>query len=113
MEDKPKHECCCGDHSSTVCPMVASCAMNEQAEKETCCEVSYEVINDSGVTNATSTVDILTLLLNCPQAPPDIGTALSTPTPRLMLSRLSPMTNEAQSFFRDQETYLFTRRLRI
>ncbi len=113
MEDKPKHVCCCGEHSSTVCPMVANCAMSEQLEQTSCCEVSYDIINDAGMMNAVSTVDCLTLLLNCPQPPPDIAVEFFTATPLPLLSRLSLIDDLSRFFYRDKETYLLTRRLRL
>lgn len=113
MADKPKHVCCCGEHSSAVCPMAAGCAMNEEIEKTTCCEVSYEILNDVGMMNSVTTVDCLTLLLNCPQPPPDIGIAPFIQLPLPMLSRLFAVADQAQIYSRDTETYLLTRRLRL
>jgi len=113
MEDKPKHVCCCGEHSSTICPMAANCAMSEQVDKTACCEVSYEIVNDAGMMNAVSTVDCLTLLLNCPQPPPDIGVEFFTETPLPLLSKLSLIDDQSRIFYRDKETYLLTRRLRL
>jgi len=113
MADKPKHVCCCGEHSSAVCPMVDSCAMHEKSIEKACCEISYEVMNDAGMMNSVSTVDYLTLLLDGPQPPPDIS-FVPTPAKALITSAtqsliiydpviLSPAT----------PTYLTTRRLRI
>jgi len=113
MEDKPKHVCCCGEHSSTVCPMAATCDMSEQLEKSSCCEVSYDILNDAGMINAASTVDCLTLLLNCPQPPPDISAGLFIQTPLPLLSQRSPVVDELLMFNGDKQTYLLTRRLRL
>jgi len=113
MEDKPKHVCCCGEHSSTVCPMAANCDMNEQLEKTSCCEVSYDIVNDAGMMNAASTVDCLTLLLNCPQPPPDISAELVTFKSFPLLSQLSPVVDESLLFNADKQTFFLTRRLRL
>ncbi len=113
MADKPKHVCCCGERSSAVCPMTAGCAMNAQIEKTACCEVSYDILNDAGMMNAVTTVDCLTLLLNCPQPPPDIGAAPFIPAHLPILSQLPPAADQSRIFNRDKETYLLTRRLRL
>lgn len=113
MADKPKHICCCGEHSSTVCPMATNCAMNEQVEKTACCEISYDILNDHGVMKTVSTAEGLTLLLNHSKPPPDIGFSPSIQSTFPLTSRFSPFTDESQASSPDSKTYLLTRRLRL
>ena len=113
MADKPKHVCCCGEHSSTVCPMADSCAMHEKAAETACCEVSYDIPLDAGMMNNVSTVDCLTLLLDGPQPPPDIGLTQFSLTPLPILSLQSTLVDEPLIFSRGEPTYLLTRRLRL
>lgn len=113
MSDKPQHVCCCGEHSSTVCPMVDSCAMHEKATDAACCEVNYEVINDSGVINNISPVDCLTLLLEAPQPPPDIGFIPFLDTSLPKFASLSRVFDEPLIINQVKPTYLLTHRLRI
>jgi len=87
--------------------------MSEQLEQTSCCEVSYDIINDAGMMNAVSTVDCLTLLLNCPHPPPDIAVEFLTVTPLPLLPRLSLIDDQSRGFYRDKDTYLLTRRLRL
>jgi len=113
MEGKPKQVCCCGEHDSAICPMADSCAMHENAQETSCCEVSYDTLNDIGMMNSASTADCLTLLLNGPQPPPVIDVQQFLPSPLPILSRLSPAANEPLIFSRGKQTYLLTRRLRL
>lgn len=113
MEGKPKQVCCCGEHDSAICPMADSCKMHEQSAEASCCEVSYDTLTDAAMMSSTSTVDMLTLLLDGPQPPPDIE---FPPLPSAPLQRLSQLTlafNEPLLFSRSKHTYLFTRRLRL
>ncbi|MFW5444449.1 MAG: hypothetical protein ACKE51_09110 [Methylococcaceae bacterium] len=112
MADKPKHVCCCGEHSAAVCPMLDSCAM-QQKSSATCCEVSYEVVNDAGMMNSVSTVDYLTLLLDGPQPPPDIGFVQFANIPSPTFASLLQVDDAPLIFSRTEATYLLTRRLRI
>ena len=113
MADKPKHVCCCGDQNIAVCPMADNCNMQEKLADTACCEVSYEVINEAGMINSASTVDQLTLLLDGPQPPPDIGLISSFVTPSQIFTLLSRTIDDPLIFHRNEPTYLLTRRIRI
>jgi len=87
--------------------------MNKQAKEQSCCEVSYDMINDAGMTHSASSLDSLSSLLNAPQAPPDL---VFTPVIQHSLANLSWHSfseNTHPAFARHKETYLVTRRLRL
>jgi len=113
MADKPKHTCCCEDNQSNICPMLNSCSMNEQAKEQSCCEISYDILNDTGITYSASTLDSLSSLLNAPQAPPDFIFTPIIPKPLPIVSWYSFSTNTLPAFAHHKETYLATRRLRL
>ena len=113
MADTPKHVCCCGEHNSIACPMADSCAMHENTAETSCCELSYDILNDAGMMNSASTVDCLTLLLDGPQPPPVVDLQQFLPTPLPILSRLSLAADEPLIFSRGKPTFLLTRRLRL
>jgi len=113
MADKPKHTCCCEDNQANVCPMLSNCSMNEQAKEQSCCEVSYDMLNDAGMTHSASSLDSLSSLLNAPQAPPDLVFTPVIQQALPILSWYSFSTNTHTAFARHKETYLVTRRLRL
>jgi len=87
--------------------------MNEQAKEQSCCEVSYDILNDTGITHSASAIDLLSSLLNAPQAPPDF---IFTPVSQHALPPLSwPLLskNIHLAFAHHKETYRITRRLRL
>jgi len=113
MADKPKHTCCCEDNQANACPMLSNCAMNEQAKEQSCCEVSYDILNDTGITHSASAIDWLSSLLNAAQAPPDFIFTPIIPTPLPIASLYSFSTNTPAAFAHHKETYRITRRLRL
>lgn len=114
MEDKPKHVCCCGEHSAAVCPMADKCAMHEQIAETACCEVSYDTLINAGMMNSTTTMDYLSLLPDDPPPFPVIDVAQFLLAPLPVLSMLSPPdSDETLTLGRDKPTYLLTRRLRL
>ena len=113
MKSKPRVDCCCGEHDSAICPMADFCGMHEQTTKTSCCERSYDILNDAGMMNSVATVDFLTLLLDGPQPPPIVDGQKFSPSPLPILSRLLLATPELAVFNSDSPTYLLTRRLRL
>jgi hypothetical protein len=113
MEGKPKQVCCCGEQDSAICPMADSCDMHKQTATISCCEVSYDTLNDVGMISSTSTVDTLTLLLDGPQPPPIIDVQQFSLLPLPTLSRLSLAADQPLIISRGEHIYLLTRRLRL
>jgi hypothetical protein len=113
MEDTPKHVCCCGEHNPIACPMVDGCDMYENTAKTSCCELSYDILNDTGMISSASTVDYLTLLLDGPQPPPVVDIQQLLPTPLSVLSRLSLAADVPLIVSRGKPIFLLTRRLRL
>lgn len=87
--------------------------MGEQAKEQSCCEVSYDILNDAGITHLSSTLDSLSSLLNAPQAPPDFIFTPVIPQVLPVLSWSSFSANIRPAFAHHKETYLITRRLRL
>ena len=113
MEGKPKMVCCCGEHDSVICPMADSCGMHEQTAKTSCCELSYDILNDAGMMSSVATVDYLTLLLDGPQPPPVVDFQNFSTTSLPISAPLLLAAPEPSAFSRDNPTYLLTRRLRL
>ena len=113
MESKPKMVCCCGDHDSAICPMADNCGMHEQMAKTACCELSYDILNNTGMMNSVATVDCLTLLLDGPQPPPIVDFQKLSPTHLPISSPLLLAESELPAFNHNNPTYLLTRRLRL
>ncbi len=111
--DTPKHVCCCGGNNSVACPMADSCAMNEKTVETSCCELSYDIVNDAGMMSSASTADYLTLLLDGPQPPPVVDIQQFTSSHLPILSQHSPAADEALIFSRSKPIFLLTRRLRL
>jgi hypothetical protein len=113
MESKPKMVCCCGDHDSAICPMADNCGVHELSDDNACCELSYDILNDTGMMNSVATVDYLTLLLDGPQPPPIVDFQKYSATPLPISSRILLASPEPLAFNLDNPTYLLTRRLRL
>ena len=69
MTGKPSHVCCCGKHTGHDCAMQDTCTMLDHDREEGCCQLDYDLLTDHVMSNAASTVDMLTLLLDSPQPP--------------------------------------------
>ena len=113
MEGEPKRVCCCGEHAPAACPMEDACTMQEKADQNRCCEVSYEPLADEVMMNSPSTVDCLTLLLDGPQPPPDIEFQQLLAPSLQMISRLTLSSDEPLILSSGKQKYLLTRRLRL
>ncbi len=109
----PKQVCCCDTQDSAICPMTDTCDMHEQMAKTSCCEVSYDILNDAAMTGSTSMVDTLTLLLAGPQPPPLVDFQQLSPSHLPILSQLIPANDEPPLSSPGKFTYLLTRRLRL
>lgn len=113
MEGKAKMVCCCGEHDSAICPMADNCGMHEQAAKTSCCELSYDVLNEASMVNSVTTVDTLTLLLDSAQPPPIIDYQHFSIGSLPIVSQLVLAAAEPPVFSLKTPTYLLTRRLRL
>jgi hypothetical protein len=109
----PKQVCCCDAQDSAICPMTDTCDMHEQMAKTSCCEISYDTLNDAAMISSTSMVDTLILLLEGPQPPPIIDFQQLSPAHLPILSRLIPANDEPPISSRGKSIYLLTRRLRL
>jgi hypothetical protein len=113
MNDGPELVCCCGDHAAAGCPMADACAMQENAQQNQCCEVSYDSLTDAATMHSASTVDSLTLLLDGPQPPPVIEFQQLLPAYLQVAPRFSFSPDELLIISSDEHTYFLTRRLRL
>lgn len=115
MDGKPTLVCCCGESMSDGCPMSESCAMQADADKGRCCDVSQDSLTDDAVmAHSSLTVDFLTLLLDGPQPPPIIDYQELLPTTSQQANlRLAIPPHEPLLLSSGKQTYLLTGRLRL
>lgn len=114
LQGAPSVVCCCGEHDTAGCPMGEHCGMTDQAQVSACCELSYDTLNDAGMASSSSTADCLVLLLDGSQPPPAIDhqrfsvTLLQRPSWSFLIALTDPPLSGSGN-----QTYLYTRRLRI
>ncbi len=113
MDGKPKPVCCCEEPMSGGCPMSESCAMHANSDEGRCCDVSQvSLTDDVAMTHSSSTVDLLTLLLDGPQ-PPVIDYQELLSASLQAAQRLAIPPHEPLLLSGGKQTYLLTRRLRL
>ena len=103
-----KRVCCCGDHSTSHCPMEKSCSMHEKTE--TCCEISYDLLLDEVFNFSSVAPDIFLHFPQNEQPPPIYQNVLID----LQLKTTVPIQKDNPLLFSDgSHTYLFSQRLRL
>ncbi|WP_051906374.1 hypothetical protein [Methylomarinum vadi] len=112
MQGEPKMVCCCGDSMpDDTCPMSESCGMRHDSHQDTCCEVSQQALTDLAVTDASATVETLTLVLDGPQPPPLFDRRETTVFPQPLFFAIFP--HEPLPASGDGQIYLRTLRIRL
>lgn len=65
-----KPVCCCGEHKLHNCSRAAHCDMAQPEKPMQCCEISYDLVNENGLTENTGSIADLVLMLDAAQPPP-------------------------------------------
>lgn len=112
MHGKPKLVCCCGEAMPDACPMSETCGMQKKTDQSQCCEVSQDSLIDVVMTPSSSTVELLTLLLDSSQPPPLISFQEFSPFPQLHFLPAAP-PHEPWLVTSDRQAYLRTLRIRL